>query len=192
MHGLFLTYTQNDVIRRKHTTAHTKECTCIQLYINLTPCFSFPRFFYTCQPCFLLTWRTSFTCSWCECPSFLVPGLLSTAHPLLLHPPQDTSQIKLHIYIDDINNISRLLWYKYIRDFVTCGNKTIVVCGSTTVRYIFISGCNMFIQINCNIRKQWCQFSCKLGSNTVGDISMSGSNVINVLSHLTALQSEFL
>jgi hypothetical protein len=65
----------------------------------------------TCQPLFLLTWRTSFSCSWCEYPSTLVPGLLSTVHPLLLHPPQGTSQIKLHIYIDDINNISCLIWY---------------------------------------------------------------------------------
>jgi hypothetical protein len=44
---------------------------------------------------FLLTWRTSFSCSWCGYPSTLVPGLLSTVHPLLLHPPQDTPQIKL-------------------------------------------------------------------------------------------------
>jgi hypothetical protein len=32
--------------------------------------------------------------------------LLSTVLPLLLHPPQGTPQIKLHIYIDDINNVS--------------------------------------------------------------------------------------
>ncbi len=36
----------------------------------------------------------------------LVPGLLSTVLPLLLHPPQGTPQIKLHNYIDKINNIS--------------------------------------------------------------------------------------
>ncbi len=54
-------------------------------------------------------WRTSFSCSWCECPSTLVPGLLLTVLPLLLHPPQGTTQIKLHIYIDDSNNISSLV-----------------------------------------------------------------------------------
>ncbi len=41
-------------------------------------------------------------------PSTLVLGLLSTVLPLLLHPTQGTPQIKLHIYIDNINNISRL------------------------------------------------------------------------------------
>jgi hypothetical protein len=35
--------------------------------------------------------------------------LLSTVLPLLLHPPEGTPQIKLHIYIDDIKNISRLV-----------------------------------------------------------------------------------
>jgi hypothetical protein len=34
-------------------------------------------------------------------PSTLVPGL-----PLLIRPPQGTLQIKLNIYIDNINNIS--------------------------------------------------------------------------------------
>jgi hypothetical protein len=65
----------------------------------------YPSSFYTCQPQSLLTWS--------EFPSTVVPGLLSTAHPLLLHPPQGTPWIKLHIYIDDINNISRLVYYKY-------------------------------------------------------------------------------
>ncbi len=55
----------------------------------------------------LFTWRTSFFSSWCEYPSILVPGLLSTVLPLLLHPPQGTPQIKLHIYIDNISNIGR-------------------------------------------------------------------------------------
>ncbi len=71
----------------------------------------YPTLFYICQSLFLLTWRTSFSCSWCEYQSTLVPGLLSTVLPLLLHPPQGTPQIELHIYIDDINNISRLVWY---------------------------------------------------------------------------------
>jgi hypothetical protein len=50
-------------------------------------------------------------CSWCEYPSTLVPGSLSTVLPLLLHPPQGTPQIKLHIYIDDISNVSRSVWH---------------------------------------------------------------------------------
>jgi hypothetical protein len=69
--------------------------------------------FYMTRPLFLLTWRTSFFCSWCEYSSTLVPGLLSTGLPLLLHPPQDTPQIKLDIYIDDINNVSRSVWHTY-------------------------------------------------------------------------------
>ncbi len=71
----------------------------------------YPIPLHTCQTLFLLTWRTSFSCSWCEYLSTLVPGLLSTVLPLLLHQPQGTPQIKLHIYIDDINNISLLVWY---------------------------------------------------------------------------------
>jgi hypothetical protein len=43
----------------------------------------------------LLTWRASFSSLWCEYPSTLVSGLLSTVHPLLLHPPPDSPQIKL-------------------------------------------------------------------------------------------------
>ncbi len=80
------------------------------LYVNphpLLPLTPYP--FYTCKTQSLLTWRTSFSCSWSEYPSTLVPGLLSTAHPLLLHPPQGIPWIKLHIYIDDINNISCLV-----------------------------------------------------------------------------------
>ncbi len=73
----------------------------------LLPIIPFP--FILSNTSFLLTWRQSFSCSWCEYPSTLVPSLLSTVLPLLLHPPQGTPQIKLHIYIDDINNISRLV-----------------------------------------------------------------------------------
>ncbi len=68
---------------------------------------------YNSSPIF--TWGTSFFCSWCEYPSTLVPGLLSTVLPLLLHPPQGTPQIKLHMYlpyIGDINNVSRPVWHK--------------------------------------------------------------------------------
>ncbi len=61
------------------------------------------------QPLFLLTWRSCFFCSWCEYPSSLVPGLLSTVLPLLLHKRYRSSYIS--IYIDDINNVSRLVWW---------------------------------------------------------------------------------
>jgi hypothetical protein len=63
------------------------------------------------QPLFLLTWRSCSLLVWCEYPSTLVPGLLSTVLPLLLHPLQGTQQIKLLIYIDDINNVSHPVWH---------------------------------------------------------------------------------
>jgi hypothetical protein len=51
-------------------------------------------------PCFLLSFYLTYLenqllCSWCEYPSTLVPGLLTTAHPLLVLPPFHTPQIKL-------------------------------------------------------------------------------------------------
>jgi hypothetical protein len=77
--------------------------------LPLLPSPHYPVPFHTCQSLFLLTWRTNFSCSWCEYPYTLAPGLLSTVLPLLLHPPQGCPEIKLHIYMDDINNISRLV-----------------------------------------------------------------------------------
>ncbi len=54
---------------------------------NPTPCPLLP---------FYLTYlENQLSCSWCEYPSALVPGLLTTAHPLLLLPPFRTPQIKL-------------------------------------------------------------------------------------------------
>ncbi len=91
-------------------------CRHTTILVNPSPCFSpshHPIPFYTSQSLYLLTWRTSFSCSWCKYPSTLVPGLLSTVLPLLLHPPQGTPQIKLRVHIDNINNISRLVWYNY-------------------------------------------------------------------------------
>ncbi len=57
----------------------------------------------------VFTWRTSSLVRSGECPSTLVPGLLTTAPPLassptLSHPPHRSSY---DVYIDDINNPSR-------------------------------------------------------------------------------------
>jgi hypothetical protein len=41
-----------------------------------------------------------------SCPWFAI-----NCPPLLLHPPQGTPQNKLHIFIDDINNISCPIWH---------------------------------------------------------------------------------
>jgi hypothetical protein len=41
-----------------------------------------------------------------SCPWFAI-----NCSPLAASPTPGTPQIKLHIYIDDINNISRLIWY---------------------------------------------------------------------------------
>ncbi len=87
----------------------------VTIFLSTHPLF--PSLLYPAPYCitnlslYLHTWRSCFFCSWCEYPSTLVPGLLSTVLPLLLPPPQDTRQIKIHIYIDDINNISRPFWY---------------------------------------------------------------------------------
>ncbi len=59
-----------------------------QSQVNPPPCFSpshYPIPFYISQSLYFLTWRTSFSCSWCEYPSTIVPGLPSTVLPLLLH-----------------------------------------------------------------------------------------------------------
>jgi hypothetical protein len=93
-------------------------CTSIQQFLaNPPPCFPLSLHSAPCymtQPLFLLTWRTSLLCLWCEYPSTLVHGLLSTVLTLLLHPPQGTPQIKLHLYIDDINNVSRPIWHTLV------------------------------------------------------------------------------
>jgi hypothetical protein len=77
MHGSYIT-----VLHSKHGSTST---------LPLTPHYPLPLL----NTPFLLTWRTSFSCSWCEYPSTLVPGLLPTVLPLLLHPPRHTPQIKL-------------------------------------------------------------------------------------------------
>ncbi len=72
-------------------------CKIVQLWwwpLPLLPAVLFP--FAFANPSFYLhTWRTSFSCLWCEYPSTLVPDLLSTVLPLLFHPPQGTPEIKL-------------------------------------------------------------------------------------------------
>ncbi len=97
----------------RHTHARYMYTTTMILYqpTPLLPVLASPCPFYMIQPPFLLTWRSCFFCSWCEYPSTLVPGLLSTVLPLLLHPPKGTPQINLHIYIDDNNNVSRPIWH---------------------------------------------------------------------------------
>ncbi len=45
-----------------------------------------------------------------SCPWFAIN--CSPLAASLLHPLQGTPQIKLHIYIDDISNISRPVWHK--------------------------------------------------------------------------------
>ncbi len=56
--------------------------------------------FAPCYPLFyLLGASNQLSCSWCEYPSTLVSGLLTTPHPLLLLPPFHTPHIKLqHLY----------------------------------------------------------------------------------------------
>jgi hypothetical protein len=48
-----------------------------------------------CYPFYFTYLENQLPCSWREYPSTLVPGLLKTAHPVLLLPPFHTPQIKL-------------------------------------------------------------------------------------------------
>jgi hypothetical protein len=80
-------------------------------HVNPAPCFLLPALF-TYNP-FLLTWRTS----------FLAPG--ANTHPLLslvcyqlltlcyFAHPDTPHRSGYNIYINDINNISRPVWYNY-------------------------------------------------------------------------------
>jgi hypothetical protein len=90
-----------------------------------TPCFlvllQFAPF-YIVQPLFLLTWRSCFFCSWCEYP------LLSLACYQLFSPCCFThTKIKLHIYKDNINDISHPVWYTPLGDVVFIMLHTLVV-----------------------------------------------------------------
>jgi hypothetical protein len=70
-------------------------------------------------PCPLLHFYLTFlenqlSCSWCEYPSTLVPGLLTTSHPLLVLPPFHSHRSSYNIYTADIINIIRprlTQWY---------------------------------------------------------------------------------
>ncbi len=100
--------TYNDTLSHRYICTRDDSLSIHPLLFSLTSTFPFLQ--GPTSPFYLLG-RFCFFCSWCEYPSTLVPGLLSTVLPLLLRPPQGTPQIKLHIYIDDINNISRPVWY---------------------------------------------------------------------------------
>ncbi len=65
------------------------------------------------NPSLLLTWRSLFLWSWCEYPPPSSVVSYQLFSPCSLTHPEDTPQIKLHIYKDDIN-ISQSVWYKYI------------------------------------------------------------------------------
>jgi hypothetical protein len=73
-------------------------CTQDMARVNPAPCLYCPLFLlatpYFCYPLFTYL-ENQLSCLWCEYPSTLVPGLLRTAHPLLLLPPFHTPQIKL-------------------------------------------------------------------------------------------------
>ncbi len=71
-------------------------------FLHVTLYFCYPLLFY------LQYLENQLSCLCCECPFTLVPGLLSTAHPLLLLPPNTSHRSSYNIYTDDINNISCL------------------------------------------------------------------------------------
>jgi hypothetical protein len=64
----------------------------------------------------LVTWRSLFWWSWCECTSTLVLGWWSTAHPLLPNPPPPLPAVPL-VHVTCLqrryHNISYTVWYKY-------------------------------------------------------------------------------
>ncbi len=73
-HGLFLTWTHNLIIYRSCITVFTH-----QTMLNLTQ----PR--APCYPLFTYL-ENQLLCLWCEYPSTLVPGLLTTAPPFASSP----------------------------------------------------------------------------------------------------------
>ncbi len=63
------------------------------------PCFPLCPFSTSCVselPPFLLTWRSLFWWSWCECPSTLILGWWSTAYPLLPKPSPPSPPSNTH------------------------------------------------------------------------------------------------
>ncbi len=84
--------TESHYLQIIYDSIHTLDNTCS----SSTPC--------SLLPLYLTYLENQLSCSWCEYPSTLVPGLLTTARPLLVLLPFHTPQI--NSYIDDINNIS--------------------------------------------------------------------------------------
>ncbi len=72
-HGLFLTWTQNLIIYRSYSSLR---------YLHIRQCLILPNPFY---PLFTYL-ENQLLCSWCEYPSTLVPGQLTTAPPFASSP----------------------------------------------------------------------------------------------------------
>jgi hypothetical protein len=79
-----------------NTESHYLQITYYGIYTSGDICSNPP-------PCFLLSFSLTYLenqlfCSWCEYPSTLVPGLLTTAHPLLVLPPFHTPTDQVTIF----------------------------------------------------------------------------------------------
>ncbi len=92
-HTCFI-YNLNTIsIRCEHTCTVMYMPTALSLkslyWLIPPPCFPLCPLSALCisEPPLLLTWRSLFWWSWCECPSTLVPGWWWTAHPLILNSP---------------------------------------------------------------------------------------------------------
>jgi hypothetical protein len=70
-----------------------------------------PSLFTLVNPTLYLLGEPAFLARGANTHPLLSPVCYQLFPPLLFHPPQGTPWIKLHIYLDDINNISRLVWY---------------------------------------------------------------------------------
>ncbi len=103
---------------------HLRVCIVAFLFCQPAPCF--PACFIQ-FPFYLLGDPSSFACGANIHPvSSLVSYQLFS--PCCLTHPEGTPQIKLHIYIDNINNISRPIWYKKCMRQYKCTGYTIYVC----------------------------------------------------------------
>jgi hypothetical protein len=107
VHGLFLTWTQNLIIRRSYITIFTHKIRLASTQPLATHC----PLFFICHlsfllPAFLLTWRTSFLARGATTHPLLslvcyqLPTLCCSSHPNTPH------RSSYNIYIDHINNIS--------------------------------------------------------------------------------------
>ncbi len=104
-------------LQKTHTDIHLLDiCTHMMILRPSTPYFlvllQFASFHIFNPSFYLLGDPASLLVVWI--PSTLVPGLLSTVPPCCFTHPKAPPQIKLLIYLDDINNISCPVWYKYI------------------------------------------------------------------------------